>query len=311
MITVFGSINVDLVTPVERLPEPGETVLGRSYTVVAGGKGANQALAAARAGAVVRMIGGVGSDGFAEVALATLRADGVGLDGVARRAAPTGCAMIAVAESGDNQIVVASGANRDTVAAQLLDADIGGDATLLLQMEVPHEENWRAIGEARARVARIVLNVAPAGAVPTAALDDIDVLVMNRPEAASVARGLGLGGGEPLAFARELATRHGLSTIVTLGAEGSIAATDEGDWRLGALAVDPVDTTAAGDAYVGVLAAGLDAGQPIAAALHRAAVAGGLACQRRGAQPSLPWAAEIEAALDRLAPPRRPLSRGR
>ena len=290
------------MTPVERLPEPGETVLGRAYTVVAGGKGANQALAPARAGAAVRMIGGVGSDGFAEVALATLRADGVDLDGVARRAAPTGCAMIAVAESG---------ANRDTVAAQLLDADIGGDATLLLQMEVPHEENWRAIGEARARVARIVLNVAPAGAVPTAALDDIDVLVMNRPEAASVARGLGLGGGEPLAFARELATRHGLSTIVTLGAEGSIAATDEGDWRLGALAVDPVDTTAAGDAYVGVLAAGLDAGQPIAAALHRAAVAGGLACQRRGAQPSLPWAAEIEAALDRLAPPRRPLSRGR
>lgn len=309
MITVFGSINVDLVTPVERLPEPGETVLGGSYTVVPGGKGANQALAAAREGARVCMIGGVGDDGFASTALATLRADGVDLGHVARRTTPTGCAMIAVARSGDNQIVVASGANRDTVAAQLLESDIGGHTTLLLQMEVPHEENWRAVREARARVARIVLNVAPAGAVPVAALDDIDVLVMNRPEAASVARdlglgrGLGLSGDEPLTLARALATRHGVTAIVTLGADGSVAATNEGDWRLGALAVDVVDTTAAGDAFVGVLVAGLDAGQSIEDALHRASVAGGLACRHAGAQPSLPWAADIDAALARLAPP--------
>ena len=309
MITVFGSINVDLVTAVERLPEPGETVLGGSYTVVPGGKGANQALAAARAGARVCMIGGVGDDGFASIALATLRTDGVDLAHVARRTTPTGCAMIAVARSGDNQIVVASGANRDTVAAQLLESDIGHN-TLLLQMEVPHEENWRAVREARARVARIVLNVAPAGAVPVAALDDIDVLVMNRPEAARVARDLGLGrdlgpsGDEPLTLARALAMRHGVTAIVTLGADGSVAATNEGDWRLGALAVDVVDTTAAGDAFVGVLAAGLDAAQPIEAALHRASVAGGLACRKQGAQPSLPWAADIDAALARLSPPK-------
>ena len=310
MITVFGSINVDLVTAVERLPEAGETVLGGSYTVVPGGKGANQALAAARAGARVCMIGGVGDDGFASTALATLRADGVDLAHVARRTTPTGCAMIAVARSGDNQIVVASGANRDTVAAQLLESDIGHN-TLLLQMEVPHEENWRAVREARARVARIVLNVAPAGTVPVAALDDIDVLVMNRPEAASVARDLGLGlgrglgpsGDEPLTLARALATRHGVTAIVTLGADGSVAATNEGDWRVGALAVNVVDTTAAGDAFVGVLAAGLDAAQPIEAALHRASVAGGLACRKQGAQPSLPWAADIDAALGRLSPP--------
>jgi ribokinase len=172
-------------------------------------------------------------------------------------------------------------------------------------MEVRHEENWGAVREARARVARIVLNVAPAGAVPVAALDDIDVLVMNRLEAASVARDLGLGpsGDEPLTLARALATRHGITAIVTLGADGSVAATNEGDWRLGALAVDVVDTTGAGDAFVGVLTAGLDATQPIEAALHRASVAGGLACRKHGAQPSLPWAADIDAALAQLSPP--------
>ncbi len=303
MITVFGSINIDLVTPVERLPEPGETVLGKAFSVVPGGKGANQALAAARAGAAVRMVGSVGRDAFAETALAALADDGVDLTHVARRDGATGGAMIPVARSGENLIIVASGANLETAAAQLRGAETERATTLLLQMEVPHQANWEAVEQARPGIQRIILNVAPAGPVPAATLGAIDVLVMNEPEAAAVASGLGMPTTEPIAIARTLARRHDLVAIVTLGAAGAVAAAADDAWRLGALRVDVTDTTAAGDAFVGALAASLDSGNTLAQALHRAAVAGGLACQRLGAQPSLPRRAEIEQALPRLAPP--------
>ena len=305
MITVFGSINIDLVTPVARLPGPGETVVGRGYDVVPGGKGANQALAAARAGAAVRMVGCVGRDAFADPALALLAAGGVDLSAVRRCPAPTGCAMIAVDERGENQIVVAAGANLEAVAAQVEEGWLDGDATVVLQMEVPHAENWTLVGRAAARGARVVLNLAPAGAVPAEALAGIDVLVANEGEAAALARNLGAGQGGVLKAARGIAAGAGAAVVVTLGRDGAVGFTPAGEgWTVGALAIEATDTTAAGDAFVGALAAALDRGAGLSAALHRAAVAGGLACTRAGAQPSLPTAAEVDARLGDLEPAR-------
>ncbi len=303
MIVVFGSINVDLVVRVAALPRPGETVLAPSYDAVAGGKGANQAVAAARAGAAVRMVGCVGRDGFADLALATLRDAGVGLSAVAAVDAPTGCAMICVDAQGRNQIAVASGANRRVRAARLDDAALGPETTLVLQLEIDHGETWAVIERARSRGARIVLNAAPAAKVPAAALRALDVLIMNEIEAGMLAGGV--SAGDPLAVARNVAAAMGVVTIVTRGKDGACAFEQGAAWRIGALPVAALDTTAAGDAFVGVLAAALDAGTDLAGALHRASVAGGLACTKPGAQPSLPDAAAIDAALGDLAPAER------
>ena len=194
MIHVFGSLNVDLVVAVAHLPMVGETVLGRSYRVVAGGKGANQALAARRAGAAVRMVGAVGRDGFAETALAELAADGVDLAGVARVAAPTGAAFIGVDEHGQNQIIVASGANLEARATQVAEDSWRRGDTLLLQMEVPLAENEKLAARARKAGLRTILNVAPALPLSQQVLGTLDWLVVNEVE--SVAAVAALGGGD-------------------------------------------------------------------------------------------------------------------
>ena len=287
MILVFGSINIDVVVPVPALPQPGETVLGGDYALLPGGKGANQALAARRAGATVDMAGAIGGDAFAGLALANLRAEGVGLDLVRTVERPTGCALIMVQDGGENVIAVASGANRDANTAAVPDAMLGPGTMLVCQMEVPPEQNWALVRRARAAGARILLNLAPAGPVPLDVLGEIDVLVANRGEAAAL-------GGDPAELARCL--REAL--IVTLGADGSVAFfADGGRIDIPAPAIEPVDTTGAGDAFVGVLAAGLDGGLGLDAALRRAVAAGALACLAKGAQTALPSRAAIDAAV--------------
>ena len=303
MITVFGSINVDLVARVVALPGPGETVLAPDYEAVAGGKGANQAVAAARAlegtGAATRMIGCVGRDGFAEIALATMRDCAIDLSAVAAVAEPTGCAMIGVDAAGANQIIVASGANRALRASRLDDRLLGPESTLVLQLEVDPGETWAVIARAKTAGARVILNTAPAAPVPPDVAASCDVLVMNEIEAVMLAG----GGNHPVKAARAVSQDWGVTTVVTLGADGARAFTARGEaWRIGALAVEVVDTTAAGDAFVGVLAAALDGGEALAGALRLASVAGGLACEIAGAQPSLPKRAAIDEALPRLDP---------
>ncbi len=305
MIVVFGSINVDLVVRVETLPRPGETVLSPGYATVAGGKGANQAVAAARAGADVRMVGCVGQDAFADIALADLRLAGVDLAATTRVDTPTGCAMICVDSQGRNQIAVASGANRRVRSGQLDDAHLGPATTLVVQLEVDPEETWAVVRRARARGARVVLNAAPAAPVPGDVAAACDALVMNEVEAPVLARAAGLAADHAVAAARAMAEAWEVTAIVTLGADGGWAFRPGDAWRFGALAVTAVDTTAAGDAFVGALAAALDAGGDLPAALARASVAGGLACTVEGAQPSLPDAAAIDAALASLPPVER------
>lgn len=302
MIVVFGSVNVDLVVQVPHLPRPGETVLGPGYRIVPGGKGANQAVAAARAGAEVRLVGRVGQDSFGDTALAELAAAGVDLNSVQRDRRPTGCAFISVDATGQNQIVVATGANAGLREKQLDDSLLTPGTLVVLQMEVPLAENWALITRACARGARILLNAAPAAPIPGLALAALDWLVVNENEAVALAARLGTGGLDAEAAGRTLAQALGITTVVTLGAAGAVAFQRKAAWRIGALPIRPIDTTAAGDAFVGTFAAAIDSGLEVADALRRASVAGGLACLVEGAQTSLPDAAAVDARLTDLAP---------
>jgi ribokinase len=296
VITVFGSINVDLVTRVARIPGPGETVRGSDYALIPGGKGANQALAARRAGAHVRLAGAIGSDGMAAIALRELETSGVDLSTVTRVPGPTGLAVITVDEKGENTIVVSPGANAHANARSIPPGSIGTGDTLLLQMEVPFAESFAAAETARAAGARVILSVAPYAALPSEKVAPFDMLIVNEHEAADLARHLGVFAKGADATATALARRLGKTIIATLGAEGAVAATAEGLVRVPALPVDVVDTTGAGDTFCGVLAAFLDEGADMPAAMRMAAIAGSLACTKEGAQPSFPMRAEIERA---------------
>ena len=298
MIVVFGSLNVDVMIAVDHLPLPGETVLGPGYELTAGGKGANQALAAARAGAKVAMIGSIGGDPLAETALKDLRAAGVDLSHLATVTDPTGLAAICVDKGGENHVVVASGANRRTKAAQFPEALLGPQTLLVLQMEVPHGENWALIRRAKEKGTRILLNAAPAAPIPGDVLKLLDWLIVNENEAKQIAAALDTRTDDARAAARALAKAGGVTVIVTLGAAGAAAFLGSGEsLSVGALAIKPVDTVGAGDSFVGGFAAATDRGRDLADALRYASVGGALACLHPGAQPSLPMLVAIEACL--------------
>jgi ribokinase len=301
MITVFGSINVDMVMRVESLPRPGETVLCPDYLLVPGGKGANQALAAARAGATVAMIGSVGRDSFADTALSLLRREAIDLSAVALSARPTCCAAVWVDKAGENAIVVASGANLDTRATQMEGRHLQRGDWLMLQMEVPPDANWKAVSLARSAGARIMLSAAPAGPIPERVLRGIDILLVNRIEGQMVADAVGIDAAKPADIVSGLTKRFGFSCVMTLGAEGAICFGPSGGFHAPALAVSPVDTTGAGDAFAGILCASLELGGGMEEAVRRASAGAALACTKIGAQPSLPYAKDIDAATRRLA----------
>ena len=298
MLLVLGSINADLLFKVETLPRPGETVLCPGYVMAPGGKGANQAAAAAKAGAEVRFVGHVGDDPYGPVVRGFMEDAGVDCRGLAVATKPTAIAVIGVDAAGENAIIVGSGANLDTDALQVPDTALGPAVTVLCQNEIRAEATGGILKRAKALGARTILNLAPAGTMPGDVLDALDVLVLNELEAAMLA-----GREAPAAsLAGELATAHELTCVVTLGAEGAIAVGPDAGWRIGALPVQPVDTTGAGDTFVGVLAAALDQGQPLPEALRTAAVAAGLACEAMGAQTGQPSRAMIEARLAEMAP---------
>lgn len=311
MIVVFGSLNMDLVMAVRALPRPGETVLCPSYRTLPGGKGNNQAVAAARAGGSVRLFGRVGPDGFGAALKSNLAANGIP-DGDLRTAeAPTGCAAIAVDPAGENAIAVASGANLEARSGDVPDAALAPGGFLLAQMEVPAEETWAVLRRAKAAGMRTVLNLAPApepGPGVTAALRDaVDVLVVNEIEAAALASCLDGGeasmdeGGEA-ALCRRLSDELRLACVMTLGGRGALACEGPRAWSVGALPVAVVDTTGAGDTFTGALVAALDEGEPLPRALRRAGAAAALACLGRGAQESMPRADRIAAALPDMPP---------
>ena len=294
MVIVFGSINLDLIFAVPHIPAPGETVLGPSTRIEPGGKGANQAVAAARDGtpyeSKVIMAGAVGRDSLAADATTLLRAAGVDLSRVIATDASTGCAAITVDPTGQNAIAVGSGANLAIQHTQIEDALLTPDTTLVLQMEVPAEQNATLIRRARAKGARILLNLAPAAPLPEDALRAVDILVVNEIEAAWLAAHLNIA-----ASAAALHTRLTSTIIRTLGSAGVEVADEGGTVTIPAHAIVPVDTTGAGDCFVGVLAAALDRGVTLTEALRRANAAAALCCMKAGSQSSLPTAAETNA----------------
>lgn len=293
MILVFGSINLDLIFDMEALPAPGETRLARAMRTEPGGKGANQAVAAARDGAEVALYGAVGQDAFANPAQTGLESAGVDVWGVEAVAGATGVASIVIDQSGRNAIAVAPGANLKARQDKVPDEFLDESTIVLLQMECDASETARLISRASAAGARVILNLAPAADLPLAALKKTFLIVVNEQEAEFLAGRAGCA-----ADAASIAAKLGVGVLRTLGAAGSEACVGGATHRVAAHAVKTVDTTAAGDCFVGVLAAGLDRGLDLPAAMKRASVAAALACARRGSQGSLPLAAEIDAALE-------------
>lgn len=295
MITVLGSTNLDLIGTVSRIPRPGETVPGDAFSMAAGGKGANQALAARRAGADVRVFAAAGTDSFADEALKLLRADGVDLDHVRTVPGATGIAMIFVDTHGENVIAILPGAN-GTMGPKDADAALAGlgiGSILILQQEIPQAATERALDLARAQGVVSILNTAPFLPTTAAIAEKASIVIANETEF-QLLTGAGL---ERLDQAMaEWAKAQNQTVIVTLGPEGARAATPSGSFAVPALKVEPVDTVGAGDTFVGYLAAGLDQGMALEAAMQRAAVAASLACLKPGAQPSVPYSAEVEAA---------------
>lgn len=277
-LTVVGSINLDFVATAASLPAPGETVTGATLARHPGGKGANQALAARRLGAQVQLIGATGSDGMADEALGLLRRDGVDLWGVATRPElASGVALIAVSAEGENQIIVAAGANAAVVPADLPNTLEGA---LILQLELPVETVAAAAERATGFVA---VNLAPAAVVPQTLLDRADLLIVNETEAAFYGEGLHQTPG---------------LVAVTLGGAGAKLFREGVEIAAAApRAVSVVDTTGAGDCFVAALTVALLEGQSPQAALTFACAAGALAVTRPGAQPSLPWRAEVDAVV--------------
>lgn len=297
MITVIGSINLDLVATVARMPAPGETVPGDVFRTAPGGKGANQALAAARAGGQVRMIGAVGKDSFAVEALACLKEGKVDLTGVLEAHARTGTALILVDAKGENMIAVVPGANDAVVPGDVTNARLSKGEIVLLQHEIPLATVGAALDAARAAGAVSVLNTAPFRSEAAELLGKADYVVANETEFDLYGETLKLSGRDRPARMQAFAQQTGRTIVVTLGGEGVLATSPAESLSVPALKIKPVDTVGAGDTFCGYLGAGLAAGLDLEMALRRAAAAGSLACLKPGAQPAIPQAADVEAAL--------------
>ncbi len=283
MVVVFGSINLDLVARVPKLPAPGETVAGTSFVSTPGGKGANQALAARQAGADVALFGAVGHDAFASAALVNLLAAGVDLAGVVRVDAPTGIGLINVDDRGENAITVVAGANGHARAAQVPPARLGVTTTLVVQLEVPPVEVAALARHAHAAGSTVILNAAPALPLSADLLRAVTVLVVSEQEAATCAAAWGVA-ELPQPFITAVSERFGCRVVVTLGAQGATTLTEHGFVNPLPPPVAVVDTTGAGDAFIGGMAAALDEGDDIVTAVERAVAAGAQACTYEGAQ---------------------------
>lgn len=292
-VVVIGSANLDLVVPVPRHAGAGETILGGLLDRNAGGKGANQAVASARAGgATTTFVGAVGVDEGADLLAGSLTDAGVRTDLLRRLDVPTGIAMISVSPDGENAIVVAPGANSEVHVDAEVAERIAACAVVLAQLEIP-QETVLAAARARRRDARFVLNAAPSASLIPGLLEEVDVLVVNEHEARDLAGQGGAAAAEPADLAAALLTQVP-AVVITLGGQGAVVAErDRPTHLVPACAVEPVDTTGAGDTFCGVLAAALADGHDLVAAAGRAGAAGALAVTRPGAQSAVPTHDEV------------------
>jgi ribokinase len=291
MIVVVGSVNQDLVARVEHHPVPGETVLGSGHETMPGGKGANQAVAAARLGSDVVFVGRSGADEAGRDLVGEFEREGVDVAHLTvDPVAPSGLAIIAIDDAAENTIVVSPGANGNVSPSDVegASAALMAATVTLLQLEIPMDAVLAAAGASEGIV---ILNAAPATHLPAALLKSIDVLVVNRGELATLT-----GSGDPLS-ARSLPVPV---TVVTLGGEGAHIIRADTRESVAAIDVTPVDTTGAGDTFCGALAAGLDDGLSLESSVRRAVVAGSLAVTAIGARSGMPTLPELEGALRTL-----------
>jgi ribokinase len=298
-VIVFGSINMDLVIRTPWLPAPGETLIGRTFFTAPGGKGANQAVAAARLGAATHMIGRVGNDVFAPALRASLEQYGVQTNAVQTCDGPSGVAIIAVDDAAENIIIVASGANELVGHAdiELLMARLQSAGVLLLQFEVPLAMVLAAAQAARAQGVVVILDPAPACEIPEALYAATDLITPNEHEAA-ILTGLPVTTPEQAEqAARVLVARGARNAVVKLGGRGAIWFDGQTTHHLPPFPVTPVDTVAAGDAFNGGVAAALSNGRPMDEALRWGMAAGALAVTKVGAQQSMPSREELLALL--------------
>lgn len=297
---VLGSLNLDLVVHAPRLPWPGETLMGRHFDTDEGGKGANQAVAARRMGARVAMLGCVGRDAHGARLREALQREGIAVGAVGEDPAqPTGVASIVVGEDGENIIVVVPGANHSVRPEQVrAQAPLLERARIVVaQLEVPLPAVQAAMAMARAAGVTTLLNAAPAAALPDALLADVDWLVVNESEAAALAGHAVTNREQALAAAQALLQRGPREVVVTLGALGLLHVSADGHRHQPAYAVQAVDSTGAGDTFVGTLAAGLAEGLAPPQALQRGQAAAALAVSRRGSQSAMPTRDEVLARL--------------
>lgn len=307
MILVVGSSNIDLVASVDRLPSRGETVLGYRFAQSFGGKGANQAVAAARAGAEVAFLSKLGADANGRLIEQHLAAQGLSRPILLRDAEfPTGVAMILVDHSGENQIAVVPGSNGRLTPADLRQHRelIAGARVLLLQMEIPRETVFEALRLGRECGLTTILNPAPAAPLPSDLLRLVDILTPNESEAQALT-----GSADPAEAARILTDRGVGTVVVTCGANGAFLATGNDVTHIPGFLVETIDSTGAGDAFNGALACAVAEGVPIKSAIVRANAAGALATTGRGAQESMPTKDDIEqlcrSGIRQLEPPPR------
>lgn len=305
-ITVIGSLNMDLIVSAPHIPVPGETIIGGEFGTAAGGKGANQAVAAARLGGAVTMVGRVGDDAYGRAQLAGLQAEGINTTFVAvDRNAHTGVALITVAsESAQNSIVVSPGANWALSAADVeaATAAIAGADIILLQLETPLEVIERAIAIAAAHNVPVLLNPAPARPLPPQVLKQITYFIPNENETAFYT-GRSITDIDSATEAAETLQKMGLEVVIlTLGNQGALLHTQEMSRHVPAYPVEAVDTTAAGDAFVGGFAVATASGRPLPEAVRFGVMAGALAVTKAGAQPSLPGREAVEKLLQHPQP---------
>jgi len=299
---VVGSINTDMVVKTARLPDPGETLLGGEFLIAQGGKGANQAVAAARLGGAVVLIGRVGADALGNANIDGLRRNDVDVRYVVRdESRPSGVALILVDGSGENMIVVAPGANGQLTPSDLEAArEAFGDADILLvQLEIPLETVERAVGLASERGIRVILNPAPARSLPRPLLERASVLTPNRTELGTLTGRTVHTDEDVEDAARDLLRAGAGAVVVTLGERGAMVVTRTHTERVTSRKIEAADATAAGDAFNGALAVALANGADLPEAIRFANAAGALAATKMGAQPSLPEAEGVEAFLRR------------
>lgn len=297
-VAVVGSLNMDLVVRVPRLPAAGETLAGHTFDQVPGGKGGNQAVAAARLGAHVAMIGRVGADGNGASLRAGLEAEGIDCAALATsEAAPTGVALISVDEEGRNSIVIVAGSNGALTPADIAhhEAMLASASVIVCQLETPPDTVFAALKTGRRLGKTVILNPAPViGPLPSDWLPLVDYLIPNEVEAAALT-GLPIGSPTQAAEAANALRRQGAhNVLITLGAAGVLAALDSGLTHFEAPRVAAVDTTAAGDTFIGAFAAQLAGRVAVDSAIRFAQRAAALSVTRPGAQPSIPRLSELE-----------------